>query len=332
MMLSRKQNLEEEWQDMRLLRLFYARLAREFSLESPDCDELQTSIDVPSQEDFELARQWFKAMDERVEVHQLRQFLQTTTGVNEETLTALLKHHLRRAEHPESDRDKVDFMLVQFLAQTSPSLVDDSAVTPAFVAEGLKPVLGDVSPDVPDWLSPLNELVAKAQSCQSLNGLFSSGVLEKGRKIKAASGPNYFAPEAMVGFTQFNFLLRRIFFRLMHEDINAILDGLRELEAQGVATIDCRAAQFTEQESITQLRAICQSWKMMFQAEYSSGQPMRMLADLRAVIDAALQETRKKSAPAPRAKAAVASAAPAAHDAPEFEVSSGPPGDFSQDS
>jgi hypothetical protein len=331
MMVSRKQHLEAEWQDMRLLRLFYARLAREFGLDSPDCDELQTSIDVPSQEDFELARQWFKAMDERIEVHQLRQFLQTTTGVNEETLIALLKHHLRRPEHAGTDRDKVDFMLVQFLAQTSPSLVDDSAVTPAFVAEGLKPVLGEVSPDVPDWLSPLNDLIAKAQSCQSLSGLFGSGVLERGRKIKAASGPNYFAPEAMVGFTHFNFLLRRIFFRLMHEDINAILHGLRELEAQGVATIDCRSAQFTEQESITQLRAICQSWKLMFQAEYSSGQPMRMLADLRAVIDAALQETRKKSAPAPRARAAAATAS-AANDTPEFEVSSGPPGDFSQDS
>ena len=33
---------------------------------------------------------------------------------------------------------------------------------------------------------------------------------------------------------------------------------------------------------------ICQSWKVMFQAEYSSGQPLRMLVDLRASVDAAL--------------------------------------------
>ena len=33
---------------------------------------------------------------------------------------------------------------------------------------------------------------------------------------------------------------------------------------------------------------ICQSWKVMFQAEYSSGQPLRMLVDLRASVDGAL--------------------------------------------
>ena len=30
----------------------------------------------------------------------------------------------------------------------------------------------------------------------------------------------------MVAFTRFSFLMRRIFFRLMHQDLNAILDGL----------------------------------------------------------------------------------------------------------
>jgi hypothetical protein len=33
---------------------------------------------------------------------------------------------------------------------------------------------------------------------------------------------------------------------------------------------------------------ICQSWKVMFQAEYSSGQPLRMLVDLRASVADAL--------------------------------------------
>jgi len=33
---------------------------------------------------------------------------------------------------------------------------------------------------------------------------------------------------------------------------------------------------------------ICQSWKVMFQAEYSSGSPLRMLVDLRASVDQAL--------------------------------------------
>jgi hypothetical protein len=77
---------------------------------------------------------------------------------------------------------------------------------------------------------------------------------------------------------------------------------------------------------------ICQSWKVMFHAEYSSGSPLRMLVDLRNVVDAALARTSKKATKAaskpsaPRAKAAAASPrfAPASSDAPEFQVNSAP--------
>jgi hypothetical protein len=68
--------------------------------------------------------------------------------------------------------------------------------------------------------------------------------------------------------------------------------------------VDCRRAQFSAEEPIARLRMICQSWKVMFHAEYSSGQPLRMLVDLRAAVDDALQnETHKRLA----ARAAAAS-------------------------
>ena len=68
----------------------------------------------------------------------------------------------------------------------------------------------------------------------------------------------------------------------------------------------------------------------MFHAEYSSGQPLRMLVDLRNVMDAALARTAKKAArqsqpPLPRAKAAAASMHFAtASNPPEFAVNSAP--------
>jgi hypothetical protein len=70
----------------------------------------------------------------------------------------------------------------------------------------------------------------------------------------------------------------------------------------------------------------------MFHAEYSSGSPLRMLVDLRNVIDAALARTSKKASepkpdlPEKRAKAAAAGvpAAPASFEVPEFEVNSPP--------
>ena len=130
----------------------------------------------------------------------------------------------------------------------------------------------------------------------------------------------------MVAFTRFSFLMRRIFFRLMHQDLNAILDGLRELEHRGVETLDCRRAQ-SAQEPITRLRMICQSWKVMFHAEYSSGQPVSMLVDLRAVVEHALAKNNKNAGPAkPEATKARAQAAGAAPNTnvPDFEVSSSP--------
>ena len=147
----------------------------------------------------------------------------------------------------------------------------------------------------------------------------------------------------MVAFTRFSFLMRRVFFRLMHQDLNTILDGLRELEARGVSTLDCRSAQFSADEPVTRLRMICQSWKVMFHAEYSSGSPLRMLVDLRNVVDAALSRTTKKAAKATsqpavvHAKAAAAGAqfatssfATSSSEGAEFEVTAAP--EWDQDS
>jgi len=97
----------------------------------------------------------------------------------------------------------------------------------------------------------------------------------------------------------------------MLADLNNILDGLTELEEKGVETIDCRRAQFSDKEPIIRLRMICQSWKVMFQAEYSSGQPLRMLVDLRASVDGALGRApaaKGAASVAPRAAAAAAGA------------------------
>ncbi len=118
--------------------------------------------------------------------------------------------------------------------------------------------------------------------------LLHGGVLEQGRKAKGLAGDLFYLPVALAAFTRFGYLMRRSFFRLMLGDLNTILDGLTELEDKGVETIDCRRAQFSAQEPIVRLRVICQSWKVMFQAEYSSGQPLRMLVDLRASVEYAL--------------------------------------------
>src|SRR5208282_5863221 len=239
------------WSSARRLHPVYVELAREFVIEAPAFAALDEPVDAPDRETVEHAQQWLQEMDDRIQVHQLRQFLQTSSLVDGDGLVALLQHFLTQPTRTDSSRDKIDFLL------------------------------------------------------------------EQGRKAKVQAGDLFYLPIALVAFTRFGYLMRRVFFRLMLADLNNILDGLTELEEQGVETIDCRRAQFSAQEPIVRLRMICQSWKVMFQAEYSSGQPLRMLVDLRASVDGALgRGTGAKAAEAaptqaaPRAAAAAKAAKP----------------------
>ncbi|HZQ67377.1 MAG TPA: hypothetical protein VFA68_02565 [Terriglobales bacterium] len=324
--------LSAEWKAARLLYPLYAALAHEFVIDLPHCPDLEAGVDAPPQESVEQARQWFLEVDQRIQVHQLRQFLQTTTLTSDEALRELLHHHLHKAERADSDRDKVDFLLVQYFSHCTPSRLEDADVDMEYVAQVLEPVLGKVDLTIPAELAPLEQYIQAANHSASLNDLLSGGILDRGRKLKVAVGKAYFIPAAMIAFTRFSFLMRRVFFRLMHQDLNAIADGLRELESLGVSSLDCRRAQFGADEPTVRLRMICQSWKVMFHAEYSSGQPLRMLVDLRSVVDSALKRNRStsiKQNPSTPQKAKAAAAAAGfsvnATAVPEFEVSAGSP-------
>jgi len=342
------------WSSLRRLHPIYAELAREFVIEMPAGADLEAGVETAAPESIEQAQQWLNDMDEKIQVHQLRQFLQTSSVVDADGLVALLQHFLTKTTKTDSVRDKIDFLLVQYFSQGAPTELDDNSADLAHVAQGLEPVLGNVELKAPVWLNALDRVLDSARRCRSLEELLHGGVLDQGRKAKAQAGDLFYLPIALVAFTRFGYLMRRVFFRLMLADLNNILDGLGELEAKGVETIDCRRAQFSAQEPIIRLRMICQSWKVMFQAEYSSGQPLRMLVDLRASVDSALgrdSAAGSDATAAPRAAAAAAGAggsvttpkpaeasqtvpqttakpkakfAAAATDAPEFEISAEP--------
>jgi hypothetical protein len=213
----------------------------------------------------------------------------------------------------EADRDKADFILVQLFSQSAPSDLSGPSLSLLEAAHIMQPVLGDIPVIGADWLEPLEDLLAKAYRAKSLNELFTARVIEQGRQIKTSCGDKFFEPISMVAFARFGFLVRRAFFRLMHQDLNSILDGLRELEALGVTTLDCRKAQFAADEPIARLRMICLSWKVMFHAEYSAGQPLCILVDLRTAVESASVNASRRGTP--KAKAA------AAGSAQEFEIS-----------
>jgi hypothetical protein len=308
------QDLPTQWNSARRLYPIYFELAREFAIDVKPVADLEAGVDMPGKETVEQANQWLDEMDQLIQVHQLRQFLQTSSLVNQEGLVTLLQHFLAKTARTDAIRDKIDFLLVQYFSQLAPSGVTDAEVDLAYVAKALEPVLGEVELKPPVWLNALDRVLDASRRCRSLDELLHGGVLEQGRKAKSLAGDLFYLPAALAGFTRFGYLMRRSFFRLMLGDLNTILDGLTELEEKGVETIDCRRAQFSAQEPIIRLRMICQSWKVMFQAEYSSGQPLRMLVDLRASVEYALGRGK---ATEPEAKVgAAAKPVPAAKPAP----------------
>ena len=128
-------DLVAEWREARLLHPLYNALAREFVIDLPACDDLEAAIDDPPQESVEQAREWFLEMDQKIQVHQLRQFLQTTNLTSEEGLQTLLEHHLHRETRLDSDRDKIDFLLVQYFSHCAPSRLEDADVDLDYVAQ-----------------------------------------------------------------------------------------------------------------------------------------------------------------------------------------------------
>jgi len=296
-------SLEEQGATLSALQPIYSALVREFVIEISACPIKDDEEFSPSPESVEHAEAWFQQVDAQIQVHQLRQFLQTTPLANEVILRHLIAHHMQKTAKSASDRDKTDFLLVQYFSLCAPSGLEDADVDLDYVAQVLEPVLGPQQPTLPAWLSSLDTIMQSAARSRRLSELLHSGTLEQGRKLKTQGAAQYFEPSAMVAFVRFSFMIRRIFFRLMHDDLNAIQDGLRELERREIHTIDCRRAQFSAEEPTGRLRMICQSWKVMFHAEYSSGQPLRMLVDLRAAVDDALQNGASKN---PRAASATA--------------------------
>ncbi len=322
-------DLATVWSSARRLHPIYAEMGREFVIDIPGCADLEAHADTPGRESVEQAQQWLNAMDEKIQVHQLRQFLQTSSLVDANGLIALLTHFLGKTPRTDSGRDKIDFLIVQYFSQGAPSELDDNNADVAYVAQALEPILGKVELKTPVWLNALDRVLDSAHRCRSLDELLHGGVLEQGRKAKAQAGDLFYLPIALIAFTRFGYLMRRAFFRLMLADLNNILDGLTELEEKGVETIDCRRAQFSDKEPIIRLRMICQSWKVMFQAEYSSGQPLRMLVDLRASVDAALGRAAAAkgggaATPAPRAAAAAAGAQAPKPSAPPIPKATAP--------
>src|SRR6202022_1320942 len=155
----------------------------------------------PPLELFKQVQNWLDALDSRVLVHQLRHLLQQTTlNASESGLRALIQRHLRKSAKTNTDRDKTDFLLVQYFALCAPAKIYHKQIELEDAAQVMKPVLGEVSTAPIAWCEPLEKMIAALRGFRSLRDMLKTNFIEQGRKVKETAGKLFYEPSSLLAF------------------------------------------------------------------------------------------------------------------------------------
>src|SRR5271154_4548486 len=288
-------DLTTAWAEARRAYPIYAALARQFEISATPYAEGEAVPEEIGPAVVERNLRWFDEMDGLVKVFQIRQLPPATLNAKEEGLRAFIQRHLKKSQKTTSDRDKIDFLLVQYFALCAPESLYHNEISLADVSRVLEPVLGVAAATIPDWCATLETTLGLVRDCRSLRDLLESGKLEQGRLVKESSGDLFYDPAALVTLVRFNFLVRRAFIRLLHADQEAVLKALSDLDQAGVRTVDCRRAGFSAAETTAGLRLFAENWRPLYHKDYSEsavGRSFEQLLALRADLEDGVAKLR----------------------------------------
>ncbi|HZS27912.1 MAG TPA: hypothetical protein VFB76_11840 [Candidatus Angelobacter sp.] len=285
------QKISDNWKRACSIYPVYTELSKRFDLGIQPCNDLEFGEAQHSAEALVRAEQWFREADQRIEVHHLRKLL-TQLTLDENVLHSMLARHLGKEPKTESDRDKIDFLLVQYLAQCLPANVPAHELSLEQAAQVLKPILGQASE--PTKMPALEQCIDSLKMCHSLGDLLDNMILERGRALKVAGREKPFDPSSWVAFTRFSFLARLGAIRLLHEDIDALQQDLKTLESAGVKTIDCRSADLSAKESFKSIRKMIEKWQQSFPGKYSQNYWFTDVVRVRAAVKQELERLANK--------------------------------------
>lgn len=284
--------LAAQWAEARSVYPIYIALSKQFDLGLPFSSDKRALPERPGPDVFGRVRRWLDDMDQQVQTHQLRKLLQSTTlNASAESLRALILRHLRKPNKTLFDRDKIDFLLVQYFALCAPAKIYHKRIELADVAQVLRPVLGEVDPTPLEWCEPLERMIETLRTFRSLRDILRTNFIAEGRQLKESAGGMFYDPAALLAFIRFNFLLRRTFIELMHADLIAIRTALGQLEQAGIHTMDCRRTGLSAREPTAKLTQLVLEWKQPFQKEYtenSVSEAFERLLALRSDVEQAL--------------------------------------------
>jgi hypothetical protein len=295
---------QAQWVENRSVFPIYLALAKHLQIEIPFPPNKRVLPEKAELDLFTQVHTWLDSMDQRVLVHQLRHLLQMTTlNASESGLRALIMRHLKKPSKTITDRDKIDFLLVQYFALCAPAKTYHKQIELGDVAHVMKPVLGEVDTAPLPWCEPLEKMIASLRSFKSLRDILKTNFIDQGRRVKESAGGMFYDPSAMLAFVRFNFLLRRTLIELMHADLIFVRSGLTHLESAGTHTVDCQSFGLTAAEPIARVRQLTDEWKQPFQKEYterSVNQAFDKLLSLRADVERTMEKVLGKPEEAPK--------------------------------
>ncbi len=292
-----------QWEELRSVFPIYVALAKQLQLEIPIPQNKRILPEKVDPDLFSQIQKWLEVMDGQVMVHQLRHLLQMTTlNASESGLRALIMRHLRKPSKTTTDRDKADFLLVQYFALTAPPKIYHKQIELADVANVLRPVFGEVDSTPLPWCEPLEAMIHTLRGFKSLREMLQTNFIEQGRRVKETAGGMFYDPSAMLAFIRFNFLMRRTLIELMHADLIFIRSGLANLQQAGAKTIECQSVGLGKAEPIDKLQQMTDEWKQPFQKEYTErtvNQAFEKLLGLRVDVERAVEKVIGKAQAAP---------------------------------
>ncbi|MGA2219848.1 MAG: hypothetical protein ABSG51_17290 [Terracidiphilus sp.] len=271
------------WAEARLTYPLYAQLAVQFDLAPLPYPRGEFPPPRPTRSAFDRDLKWLDAIDDVLLAYQLRQVPSEILNASESSLRAFIQRQLRKPNKSAVERDKIDWLLVQYFALCAPEEFYRQEIQLHHVARVLQPVLASEDSTPLEWCEPLDKILSHLEGCESLRDIMENGLLEQGRLLKDSAGSMFYDPAALVAFCRFNFLLRRTFIRLLHADLSATREAIETLEAKGVKTVDCRRAGFSAAETTTHLRHFCGNWKQPFQKDYTESSVTRSFEQLLAL-------------------------------------------------
>ena len=222
---------------------------------------------------------WLAAVDSRCEVHQLRHYL-LTHAVAAETLAVLVDRLIALPELSDTDRSKIDLLLVHYLAQKA----EQANLPLGEAAKLLEPVLGVTTPAP---IASVITLITELDTATSVRDLLSRKVLERMQKVRVQQ--HDYTPVSMVIFAWLGLHARRTCVRLVFADIDRTEHNLVRFTQLGLTRLPKQEGNAEDGVSISELLNKCRLWKRPFASNYRDESWLTQIADLRAITDSAVQ-------------------------------------------